>query len=99
MRSHHERWDGKGYPDGTAGDETNHLARIVALADAFDAMTSDRPYRAGMPPEVAFSEIEKGCGRQFDPTYAAVFLSIREAIVQEMLTKAISPAKTQKTPQ
>ena len=99
VRSHHERWDGKGYPDGTAGDKTNHLARIVALADAFDAMTSDRPYRAGMVPEVAFSEIEKGCGRQFDPTYAAVFLSIRDAIVQEMMTKAVSPAKTQKTPQ
>ena len=97
VRSHHERWDGRGYPDGTAGEDTNHLARIVALADAFDAMTSDRPYRKGLPPEVAFGEIEKGCGQQFDPTYAAVFLSIREPIVQEMMTKAVSPARTQKT--
>jgi putative nucleotidyltransferase with HDIG domain len=97
VRSHHERWDGKGYPDGTAGENTNHLARIVALADAFDAMTSDRPYRKGLAAEVAFSEIEKGCGRQFDPTYAAVFLSIKDAIVQEMTAKATPPARTQKT--
>lgn len=84
VRSHHERWDGKGYPDGTAGENTNYLARIVALADAFDAMTSDRPYRRGMAPEVAFGEIEKGCGKQFDPTFAAGFLRIREQILQEM---------------
>jgi putative nucleotidyltransferase with HDIG domain len=88
VRSHHERWDGKGYPDGSAGEETHHLARIVALADAFDAMTSDRPYRKGMAAEVAFGEIEKGCGRQFDPTYAASFLSIRESIITEMRSKA-----------
>ena len=97
VRSHHERWDGKGYPDATAGELTPHLARIVALADAFDAMTSDRPYRKGMPAEGAFGEIEKGCGRQFDPTYAAVFLKMRETIVAEMNAKAVSPAKTQKT--
>lgn len=84
VRSHHERWDGKGYPDGTAGEETHYLARIVALADAFDAMTSDRPYRRGMPAEIAFGEIEKGCGRQFDPKFAAGFLQIREQIVGEM---------------
>src|SRR5262249_21090406 len=53
-RSHHERWDGRGYPDGLKGDQTPLLARIVAVADAFDAMTSDRPYRIGMQPEVAF---------------------------------------------
>src|SRR5439155_1069290 len=66
VRSHHERWDGQGYPDATAGENTPKLARIVAVADAFDAMTSDRPYRKGMPAEVAFAEIEKMKGKQFD---------------------------------
>ena len=51
IRNHHERWDGKGYPDGLAGDAIPLGAQIVAIADAFDAMTSSRPYRKGMPPE------------------------------------------------
>ncbi|MCI0380168.1 MAG: HD domain-containing protein [Gemmataceae bacterium] len=84
VRSHHERWDGQGYPDGTKGEATPKLARIVAVADAFDAMTSDRPYRQGMQPEVAFAELEKQKGKQFDPAMAAAFLSIRQRIVQEM---------------
>lgn len=85
-RSHHERWDGRGYPDGLKGDQTPLLARIVAVADAFDAMTSDRPYRIGMQPEVAFAEMEKNSGRQFDPQLAQGFLAIRERIMQEMRT-------------
>jgi HD-GYP domain-containing protein (c-di-GMP phosphodiesterase class II) len=85
-RSHHERWDGKGYPDGLVGEEIPILARIVAVADAFDAMTSDRPYRTGMAPEVGFAELEKGSGRQFDPRCVAGFLAIRERILQEMRT-------------
>jgi putative nucleotidyltransferase with HDIG domain len=84
VRSHHERWDGKGYPDGLGGEAISHLARVVALADAFDAMTSDRPYRKGLPTAVAFGEIEKQSGRQFDPTFAGAFLEIREAILGEM---------------
>jgi putative nucleotidyltransferase with HDIG domain len=83
-RSHHERWDGRGYPDGTEGEATPQLARIVAVADAFDAMTSDRPYRAGMSPEAAFAEVEKNSGLQFEPRLAAAFLAIRERILQEM---------------
>jgi putative nucleotidyltransferase with HDIG domain len=85
-RSHHERWDGKGYPDGLAGEAIHPLARIVAVSDAFDAMTSDRPYRTGMQPEVAFAEVQKGSGRQFDPKCAEAFLAIRERIMQEMRT-------------
>jgi putative nucleotidyltransferase with HDIG domain len=84
VRSHHERWDGLGYPDGTAGEQTHQLARIVAIADAFDAMTSERPYRKGMPHEIAFAEIEKGRGKQFDPVAATAFLAIKNRIIQEM---------------
>jgi HD-GYP domain-containing protein (c-di-GMP phosphodiesterase class II) len=57
---------------------------VVALADAFDAMTSDRPYRKGMEPEAAFAEIEKQAGRQFDPRFAAAFTEMRETIMKEM---------------
>ena len=84
VRSHHERWDGQGYPDGTAGEKTNRLARIVAVADAFDAMTSDRPYRKGMSPEIAFAEVEKMRGKQFDPQIADAFLAIKQRIIQEL---------------
>jgi putative nucleotidyltransferase with HDIG domain len=84
VRSHHERWDGKGYPDGLAGEANHPLARIVAVADAFDAMTSNRPYREGMPPEAGFAEVEKQSGQQFDPQFATAFLEIRGRIVEEM---------------
>ena len=82
--SHHERWDGKGYPQGLKGEDIPRLARIVAVADAFDAMTSDRPYRSGMPPESAFAEVEKMKGQQFDPEIAAAFLKIKQRVLQEM---------------
>ncbi|MGH7173741.1 MAG: HD domain-containing phosphohydrolase, partial [Gemmataceae bacterium] len=95
VRSHHERWDGKGYPDGVAGEAISPLARVVALADAFDAMTSDRPYRKGMPPAIAFTEIEKQIGRQFDPTFAAAFLGMQQTILKEMNVQAtvLAPSK------
>ncbi len=93
VRSHHERWDGKGYPDGLRGEEISHLARVVALADAFDAMTSDRPYRNGMPVEVAFAEIEKGLGRQFDPIFARAFLAIRDLVVEAKRARECGPAR------
>jgi putative nucleotidyltransferase with HDIG domain len=100
VRSHHERWDGNGYPDKLAGEVISPLARVVALADAFDAMTSDRSYRKGMQPEVAFAEIEKQMGKQFDPTFAAAFIALREAILQEMqafATQASSLSKRMRT--
>jgi HD-GYP domain-containing protein (c-di-GMP phosphodiesterase class II) len=80
VRSHHERWDGQGYPDALAGEAIPRLARIVAVADTFDAMTSDRPYRDGMAPEVAFAEVQKQSGKQFDPQCASAFLAIRKDI-------------------
>jgi putative nucleotidyltransferase with HDIG domain len=90
VRSHHERWDGGGYPDGLAGEAISPLARIVAVADAFDAMTSNRPYRLGMSPEAAFAEMARQSGRQFDPRCAAGFLAIRDRIGQQMRTQVIS---------
>jgi putative nucleotidyltransferase with HDIG domain len=98
VRSCHERWDGKGYPDGLAGEAIPTLARVVALADAFDAMTSDRPYRKGMAAGVAFTEIEKNIGKQFDPRFAQAFLAIRAQILQEMHTQAMTPPTIKKTP-
>jgi putative nucleotidyltransferase with HDIG domain len=99
VRHHHERWDGKGYPDGLGGEAISHLARVVGIADAFDAMTSDRPYRKGMPAEVAFEEVRKGAGTQFDPTFAPAFLAIREEILRNMqtLVKAPPQSKNQRT--
>jgi putative nucleotidyltransferase with HDIG domain len=97
VRSHHERWDGRGYPDGKAGDAIDPLARIVALADAFDAMTQDRPYRRGMPPQVAFAEIEKQKGKQFDPKFAEAFLRIQADILKEMKAQADQSHATRRT--
>jgi HD-GYP domain-containing protein (c-di-GMP phosphodiesterase class II) len=82
VRNHHERWDGTGYPDALAGTEIPLLARVVAVADAFDAMTSDRPYRPGMPAERAFAEIKREAGSQFDPACAAAFLRLQPRIEQ-----------------
>jgi putative two-component system response regulator len=64
---HHERWDGGGYPEGLRGEEIPISARLLAVADAFDAMTSDRPYRDALPSSKAYQEIIEGSGKQFDP--------------------------------
>jgi putative nucleotidyltransferase with HDIG domain len=76
VRHHHERFDGSGYPDGLAGEDIPLGARIFALADALDAMTSDRPYRRAMSLEDAISEIERCGGKQFDPVMVSAFLRI-----------------------
>jgi ribonuclease P protein subunit RPR2 len=76
VRSHHERWDGGGYPRGLRGEQIPLAARIFALADSFDAMTSDRPYRDAMPVERALGEIADGVGTQFDPDVAGAFLEL-----------------------
>ena len=74
IRSHHERYDGKGYPDGLKGKDIPLEARITALAASFDAMTSDRSYRAALPTEIAVEEIKLCSGTQFDPEIVDVFL-------------------------
>ncbi|MEH6991303.1 HD-GYP domain-containing protein, partial [Neobacillus drentensis] len=74
--SHHERWDGKGYPEQLKGEEIPLLARISAIADAFDAMTSSRSYREAMPVEEAYRRIIEGQGSQFDPQLVEVFKNV-----------------------
>lgn len=72
---HHERWDGSGYPFGLCGQEIPFLARIVSIADAYDAMMADRPYHLGMSEQAALDEIQKNAGTQFDPTLALLFVN------------------------
>jgi putative nucleotidyltransferase with HDIG domain len=74
---HHESWDGSGYPDGLAGERIPLLARIVAVADSFDAMASDRPYRKGMPDEKLDGIIRSGAGKQWDPRVVEAFFTVR----------------------
>jgi ribonuclease P protein subunit RPR2 len=78
IRHHHERFDGDGYPDGLRGDQIPLPARIFSVADAFDAMTSDRPYRGSVGIERALAEVEDGAGSQFDPEVAEVFIQMIE---------------------
>jgi putative nucleotidyltransferase with HDIG domain len=80
IRHHHERWDGEGYPDGLEGASISQLARIVTLADAFDAMTSDRPYRKGFSFEFAARTMISEAGRQFDPAVVDAFKARQAAI-------------------
>lgn len=82
---HHERWDGKGYPFGLKGEEISLDGRIITVVDTFDAMTSDRPYRKGLPDEVAIEEIKKGSGTQFDPKIVELFiLAYKKGMIQSV---------------
>lgn len=74
-KHHHERFDGRGYPDGLKGEEIPFISRIILIADTFDAMTSTRPYRKGLPYEVAFNELEEFSGTQFDPGLVKHFIN------------------------
>lgn len=77
-RWHHERYDGTGYPDGLSGDIIPEEARIIAVADAYDAMTSRRSYRGILPQDIVRNEIKKGKGKQFDPAFADIMLTMIE---------------------
>lgn len=81
-RSHHERYDGKGYPDGLKGEEIPWIARIIGVADAYDAMTSNRSYRSYMPQDKVKAEIERCRGLQFDPRVADAMIKLIEADVE-----------------
>jgi HD-GYP domain-containing protein (c-di-GMP phosphodiesterase class II) len=79
VRAHHERMDGHGYPDRLAAGEIALESRILAVADAYEAMIADRPYRAGMPPEAARRELERCADSQFDPAVIRAFVSTLDA--------------------
>lgn len=85
IRHHHERWDGRGYPDGLAGEDIPLLSRIIAVADSFDAMTNNRPYRKAMEVETAVEELRKNAGLQFDREVVHCFLTINEKAGHESL--------------
>ena len=87
-RWHHERYDGKGYPDGLAGKDIPESARLIGVADAYDAMTSNRSYRKVLSQEIVRGEIEKGKGTQFDPYFAEIMLQmIEEDVNYDMRAK------------
>lgn len=88
---HHERWDGRGYPLGLAGKDIPLIARIISVADTYDAMTSDRAYRRALPHEVTVSEIERCSGTQFDPDIAATFTERIELLREELRATGVEP--------
>jgi HD-GYP domain-containing protein (c-di-GMP phosphodiesterase class II) len=84
-REHHERWDGKGYPDGKKGEEISLAARIVSIADVFDALTSKRPYKEAWSAEAGLKAIEAGAGERFDPEIVAGFVALaREGVLERI---------------
>ncbi|MEW6516598.1 MAG: HD domain-containing phosphohydrolase [candidate division FCPU426 bacterium] len=91
VRYHHERYDGSGYPDRLKGEEIPLLARVLALADSFDAMTSDRPYRQALTLEQAVNQLKGGAATQFDPVLVEVFLRLLDA---KRTTWGLTPPRT-----
>lgn len=92
-RFHHERYDGKGYPNGLSGENIPEIARIVGVADAYDAMASNRSYRDALPQEVVRKEIEKGRGTQFDPKIADIMLQMIEEDEEYLMKQTDSMIK------
>ncbi len=94
IRHHHEWWDGSGYPDGLCGDDIPLTARIIHLADAFDAMTCDRPYRRRLPLQQAVEELRRFAGVQFDPELTKEFLVILESRSRDVDLDFLAEAMT-----
>jgi HD-GYP domain-containing protein (c-di-GMP phosphodiesterase class II) len=86
---HHEFYDGTGYPDGLSGNQINIEARIVSVADAIEAMSSDRPYRKARPVEYILEELQRCSGTQFDPRVADVAMKILNELESEKVTEEI----------
>jgi HD-GYP domain-containing protein (c-di-GMP phosphodiesterase class II) len=101
VRHHHEWWDGRGYPDGLSGDQIPLAARIIAVADAFDTMNADRPYRAALGRNAILAEFERLSGTQFDPRVVKEFLALLETGVgdaePELLAELISEVRESAT--
>jgi len=91
VRHHHERFDGTGYPDGLSGEVIPRGARILAVADAYDAMIRERPYRKAMSFEKACAEIERCSGRQFAPEVADAFLKTRSSSFCGLMSASMRP--------
>lgn len=91
VRHHHERWDGEGYPDGLRGEGIPTIARIIAIADSFSAMTTSRPYRKGVPVDEALRRITDGAGTQWDPQLAATFVQVVAALPADELPETEAP--------
>jgi HD-GYP domain-containing protein (c-di-GMP phosphodiesterase class II) len=87
VRSHHERWDGKGYPDGLAGGEIPLVARIFSVADVLDALTTTRPYRAASPVDEARARIVTGAGAHFDPNVVVAFGQVPDTVFSEIAAR------------
>jgi len=96
IQHHHEWWDGAGYPDGLKGEEIPRTSRIISVVDAFDAMSSDRPYRRALARSTAIDEIRHFAGTQFDPHFAKEFLVLLESgacdIDLDIVADAVSDA-------
>ena len=92
VRSCHERWHGDGYPDGLAGEDIPLVARLVCCCDAFNAMTTDRPYRAAMPVSEAVAELRRESGRQFDPAIVQTLIDVLDT--EQAPLGRIEPAGT-----
>jgi diguanylate cyclase (GGDEF)-like protein/putative nucleotidyltransferase with HDIG domain len=84
VRSHHERWDGLGYPDGLKGEEIPIGGRIISIVDVYDALTSNRPYRRAMSPEEAIKTLREGAGKQFDPRLVGLFEQVLPRALKEI---------------
>lgn len=99
VKYHHEKWDGSGYPEGLKGEDIPFQARILAVADVYDALTTTRSYRAAWPHEKAVAEIQRSAGTHFDPVIVTAFVAVIDSVVaqmqqeaqQELLTKTTSP--------
>jgi len=92
VRASHERWDGDGYPDRLRGEEIPLAARVVSCADAFDAMTSSRSYRAALPMDLAVGIVREEAGRQFDPTIAEALVAAVDAWEYELAAEPLTSA-------
>ena len=89
-RYHHERYNGRGYPEGLKGESIPEIARIIAVADAYDAMTSNRSYRNAIPQHIVREELVKGCGTQFDPGFAKVMLHLIDLDTEYKMKESVS---------
>lgn len=87
VRAHHERWDGEGYPDGLAGEDIPRLGRLLSVADAFDDMTSDKPYRRAVSVDAALAELQEHASTQFDPDITDAFLQVQPQLRRLIRTR------------